>query len=141
MLAAHAKERCEVVPGPQDEGITAQLHLWDDEPAQNRAPTLEPDVGLCPSCGGKMKIVELVDAGKAPSSRSPPRQPASTPQLSLLFGPKPTCYGGPQPFFHGVCLPNPPSEPQIPPTESLGLVGMQLVPTSYGQQLISFLDP
>ncbi|QQR91472.1 MAG: hypothetical protein IPJ88_07040 [Myxococcales bacterium] len=38
MMAAHAKEHGQVVPGPLDEEPGAQLHLWGDDPAETPGP-------------------------------------------------------------------------------------------------------
>ncbi|QQR91475.1 MAG: transposase [Myxococcales bacterium] len=38
VLAAHAKEHGQVVPGLLDEEPGAQLHLWGDDPAETPGP-------------------------------------------------------------------------------------------------------
>ncbi len=41
VLAAHAKDRSQVVPGPKpDEGENLQLRFWDDEPAATQSSGL-----------------------------------------------------------------------------------------------------
>ncbi len=68
-LAAHTKQRSDVVAGPQDQEPEAQLHLCNQDPANTSAtpPRRTPwakllvrvfkvDVSVCPGCGGKMKL-------------------------------------------------------------------------------------
>lgn len=70
VLAAHAKDRRDVVPAPQqDADKRAQLDFWDNDPAEpskKRIPwakllarVFKVDVTVCPSCGGPTAIVAL----------------------------------------------------------------------------------
>lgn len=96
VLAAHAKDRSEVVPAlKEDESPRAQLDLWDDDPAEPRkkrtpwakllAKVFKIDVTVCPSCGGNMRILAFVDAEHLALSRAPPSRAALIPQLCLPF--------------------------------------------------------
>ena len=98
VLAAHATQRSDVVPGAQDDEQSKrlQLRLWDDEPPRPKAKrspwakllarVFKVDVSMCPSCGGTMKIIEFIDAEQASGfCRAPPRIASAPPQLSLPF--------------------------------------------------------
>ena len=111
VLAAHAKARSEVVPGPAPElAEPTQLKLLFDgeatklEPgtkASSRHPwawllqrVFAVDIMLCPRCRGAMRLVEIANDGDGIAKvlatvglgpRPPPRQRPLAGQLELKF--------------------------------------------------------